>query len=668
MKLLARLLAAGFMACIVFAAAVLAQYTPREVAREQTILEALAKRAPTMVDKFKAATASADQGDYEPAITLYQEVLVKAPDFEPALRRLGMCLADANRRDEGLKMTRRAIELHRTPENLLAHVQVLTMVEGGATRLSSSDIVTAFGLAKEAKQRNTDPTDPTYDLAIARLALVADDLAEFEATVCVLNTKFPKEPETHYYHAISLGGRGDEAGAKRELDQAEALGMPREDVQAIRNALERSKIAAEIPVDTQSFGLGEFAFLGKYLWYGTIVVGIWIAGLLALFAVGKVLSAKTMSLIRTSDPNDMTDGRHAGLRRAYRAVISIAGVYYFISQPVVALLVIVFTFGVVLFFLYIGWLPIKLMILVAFIGLASIFYMIKTLFARPKQEDPGRALTEAEAPGLWSTVREVAATIKTRPVTEIRLTIGTDVAVYERGGIRRRLNDKGERVLILGVAGLNDFPQSAFRAVLAHEYGHFAHRDTAGGDVALRVNEHIFRLAAAMAASGTATVYNLAFQFLRLYHFHFRRITHGATRLQEVMADRVAVYHYGAEAFRKGLTHVIRRELEFTRLADGEIAASRTDQRAIQNLYELKAEEDSVIKELEAQVAAAIAHPTTEDDTHPSPQERFELIAKIRSLPNFPVKGVVWDLFTDREALTAEMNKLIAGLVGARVA
>lgn len=134
------------------------------------------------------------------------------------------------------------------------------------------------------------------------------------------------------------------------------------------------------------------------------------------------------------------------------------------------------------------------------------------------------------------------------------------------------------------------------------------------------------------------------------------------------MADRVAVYHYGAEAFRTGLTHVIRREIEFTSLYDAEINAARADCRVMQNLYELKAEGETHVKELEALVAEAIARPTTEDDTHPSPKERFELAAKIRSLPNFPVRGVVWDLFTDREALTAEMNKLIAGLVGARVA
>lgn len=661
MKYLTRLFVAGFLFCVLGTGVALAQ---RDLARETPYLNALRKVAPTMVDKFTAATTAMDTGKFDEAAKLFQEVLIKAPDFEPALRRLGICLAESGRRDEGLQMSERAVDLHRTPENLLAQATVLTSGNGGTYQPTDADFAKAFALSKEAKQLNTDPTDSSYDIAIAQYSLGVNDLREFEATVIVLNTKFPNEPATHYFHALSLANKGDYDAAERELKQAEALGMDPEPVRQLRDAIAHEKTNPRN--DTPTSGLGEFSFLGKYLYYGAIVIAVWIVGLLGLFVAGKILSARTMNLIRTSDPNDMGDARHAGLRRIYRAVISLAGVYYFISQPVVALLVIIFTCGVVLFFFYIGWLPIKLLAIVAFIGAASVFYMIKTLFVRPQQDDPGRMLTEAEAPALWATVREVAATIKTRPVTEIRLTIGTDVAVYERGGIRQRLRDRGERVLILGVAALNDFQQSAFRAVLAHEYGHFSHRDTAGGDVALRVNLHIIRLAQAMGKSGTATHYNLAFQFLRLYHFLFRRITHGATRLQEVMADRVAVYHYGADAFRTGLTHVIRREIEFGKLADVEINASKVDRRALQNLYELKVETDTLQKELADQVAAAIARPTTEDDTHPSPQERFDLAAKIRSLPNFPVRGVVWDLFTDRESLTAEMNKLIAGLVGAR--
>jgi len=65
---------------------------------------------------------------------------------------------------------------------------------------------------------------------------------------------------------------------------------------------------------------------------------------------------------------------------------------------------------------------------------------------------------------------------------------------------------------------------------------------------------------------------NAAFHFPRVYNFIFRRISHGATRLQEILADRVAAQIYGAPAFEGGLRHVIRRSLEFE-------AAARTEPR-----------------------------------------------------------------------------------------
>ena len=181
----------------------------------------------------------------------------------------------------------------------------------------------------------------------------------------------------------------------------------------------------------------------------------------------------------------------------------------------------------------------------------------------------------------------MAGAVGTRPVDEIRVTPGTDLAVYERGKSADKRQDKATRILILGVGVLNGFTRNAFRAVLAHEYGHFSHRDTAGGEVALRVNKDMVTFAYAMAAAGQAVWYNLAFQFLRAYHFIFRRITHGATRLQEILADRVAVYLYGARAFEEGLTHVIYRDVEFNHLAVREINAANAGRRALQNIYEL---------------------------------------------------------------------------------
>jgi hypothetical protein len=269
-------------------------------------------------------------------------------------------------------------------------------------------------------------------------------------------------------------------------------------------------------------------------------------------------------------------------------------------------------------------------------------------------------LREDEAPGLWALTREVAESVRTRPIDEIRITPGTDLAVYERGSWRERRQDEAQRILILGVGVLNGFSQNAFRAVLAHEYGHFTHRDTAGGDVALRVNADMMKFAHAMAKSGQAVWWNIAFQFLRVYHFIFRRISHGATRLQEVLADRVAVHIYGARAFKEGLGHVVRRAIEFDHLASKEINAAVAARRVVQNLYELpEAASDEVVKTIEAEVSKAINRQTTEDDTHPSPVRRFSLASRIISRNEPPASGTVWELFTSRENLTHEMSALI---------
>ena len=210
--------------------------------------------------------------------------------------------------------------------------------------------------------------------------------------------------------------------------------------------------------------------------------------------------------------------------------------------------------------------------------------------------------------------------------------------------------------MILGIGVLNDFKQNGFRAVLAHEYGHFTHRDTAGGDIALRVNNDMMKFAHAMIVNDQATPWNVAFQFLRIYHFIFRRSSYGATRLQEVLADRVAAFQYGPLAFEEGLTHVVGKSVEFHHLAVKEIEDSVAVRRALQNLYELRVDQNS---DLQQQIEKSLNRETSEDDTHPSPNDRFRLTRKITGANEMPATGMVWDWFNDREALTKEMTSLI---------
>ena len=124
-------------------------------------------------------------------------------------------------------------------------------------------------------------------------------------------------------------------------------------------------------------------------------------------------------------------------------------------------------------------------------------------------------------------------------------------------------------------------------------------------------------------------------------------------RLQEVLADRAAARLYGSQSFEKGLRHVVRRQIEFHHFAGKEIQEAVGSGRALQNLYALEIQSE---KMLEEQIDHAINRPTSEDDTHPSPAERFRLASRV-ICQNAPTSsGSMWDLFTDREAITREMS------------
>lgn len=614
----------------------------RDMAKEQKIWQQLQAVAPKSLDTFKRATEALDSDNYDEAARLYGEVTKAAPGFAPALRRAGLALAHSGKRDEALPLLERAATLERSPENFVSLAQVLGFRADG-TEPPKSERERALALAVEA-DRMSSSEDSSYPALVAQLALELEREAPFRKAVATLEQKFPGDLATHYYGAIDAAVREDWLKAEAEMEKAQALGLPPE--------------AAARFLDS---GVRSRARVWRYVYWVLYAAAAWALGLLLLFVLGKVFSKRTMQTVESADPEELTGERHETLRRWYRSLINVAGFYYYVSLPVVLCLVVLAAAAVFYAFTALGRIPIKLMLLLGFGVLVTVYQMIRSFFVKHEEEDPGRPLREEEAPGLWALAREVAAAVGTRPVDEIRVTPGTDLAVYERGSSADKRQDKATRILILGVGVLNGFGRNAFRAVLAHEYGHFSHRDTAGGEVALRVMRDMVTFAYAMGEAGQAVWYNLAFQFLRAYHFIFRRITHGATRLQEILADRVAVYLYGARAFEEGLTHVIYRDAEFNHLAAREINAASAGRRALRNIYELpEAKGSEAERDVETTFRESLGRATSEDDTHPAPSERFRLAQRVRSKGEPAADGTVWELFADREALTREMSDLVS--------
>ncbi len=113
---------------------------------------------------------------------------------------------------------------------------------------------------------------------------------------------------------------------------------------------------------------------------------------------------------------------------------------------------------------------------------------------------------------------------------------------------------------------------------------------------------------------------------------------------------------YGAAAFEDGLRHVILRSAEFNAVATREINESMAASRALANLYELPVNETA---DIQAAANESLTRVTTEDDTHPCPADRFRYTYRITTQTEPLISGMVWDLFTNREALTAEMTSMV---------
>ena len=394
-----------------------------------------------------------------------------------------------------------------------------------------------------------------------------------------------------------------------------------------------------------------------------LIAAVWFGALLLLLGVGGILSGATLRAARRvpPQPSGQAQGSDAFLRRVYRAVLWLSCAFYWVSIPLVTLTVVAAAGGVIYFFFAVGRLPIKLIILVVIVAAVTLKSIVKSLFVRSTDEDPGLRLDLAGQPRLRALLDEVAARIGTRPVDNVYLTPGTDLAVLERGGMLRQLGGQTERCLILGVGVLDGLDLGAFKAILAHEYGHFSNQDTAGGGFALAVRRSIMTMAVHLAQGGAATWYNPAWWFVRGFHRVFLRISQGASRLQEVLADRWAAFTYGAASFERGLRHVIERSVFFNAHADAALNSAVATRMPVVNLYQFSPAELPGQADLTYEIDEELRRQPTPYDSHPAPLDRFAWAHAVAGPGEVTAeKGAeVWSLFEDRPGLEQLLTRAV---------
>ncbi|MBN1149580.1 MAG: M48 family metalloprotease [Anaerolineales bacterium] len=608
----------------------------RDVEFEQRILARLAEIDPQAVPIFQAATQALDSGDYEAAQQGYAQVLLLAPGFPDAERRLSFIELELENLDAALAHANNAYEAEDTPLNRAALASAM---------LASGDYASGFEALELARSAaDQEPDDEFISLVLLSAGIQAENRDAIRQASLNLERANPQNPLSHFFLGLLAAADGHWEEAERRILHSQELGMPDEQVQ---QALSETGISSQARMHRWA------------RWSGYTLAG-WLVGLAALFLAGILLSRLTLvSAYRPYSPlTYQVRAAERWMRNLYQAVIALTSAYFYLSIPLLILIVVALVGGIFYLFLAIGQIPIKLALLIGLAGLYTLYAVVRSVFTRLPDEQPGRTLAREDAPQLWSLVEQVAQKVETRPVDAIYVSGGTGIAVLERGGVLKKLRGQGERCLVLGLGALPGMTEGQFQTILAHEYGHFSNKDTAGGNFARQVQASIYNMGHGLASSGQANWYNPAWLFVNGFYRIFLRITLGASRLQEILADRYAILAYGARDFVDGLQHVVQQSIRFDFKVNQAIKVSLETGAVLRNLYTLpEVEGEELRQEMEQKIEQALNHPTSAYDSHPSIQERIQLA---RGLPASGSEAgsanPVWDLLPGAAAMQEEMT------------
>lgn len=579
------------------------------------------------------------------ASALYSEVLARVPLFDHALRRKCAAEVRLGHVTDGLKLCRQAIAVRRNAENLSGIALAIVLQHGEISAMHRTEAIAA---ADEAARLG--PRETYVHTARCHVAMRFSDWAKVKESLAQLDSLAPNEAETQAIGAMLAMVEGRFKDADSRIARAEALGAPADMMAALRKHRAESEEAAT-PWLVRAASLFARAAVA------------WAIGLLLLAFAGYLASVVTLR--KLEGDKDPTAGV-SSVRSAYRVIVWIGAAYYYVSLPLVFVLVLGAAGGVTVLCLSIGIIPVKLLLILALFTLGTLWATLRSVFVRVDDTPPGMPIGAREHPRLRALLGEVAKKIGTRDLDEVRLTVGTDLAVTERG---RSLSGNGNRTLILGVGLLDGLRVRELKSLLAHEFGHFRNEDTAGGGLAIRVRRTILMMAVHLARSGAASWWNPAWLFVTGYHKLFLRITQGASRLQEVLADRWAVNAYGSKAFRRGLRHVIRRSIAFDEHVERSVSDATDLRRGWANLYQYRpskpVDDEDVAEKLQEQLETA-ASPY---DSHPAPADRLAAAKELAAEGEPFADGdedEAWSLFDDRESLERKMTEEVRVVLGAR--
>ncbi|MEU4094061.1 M48 family metallopeptidase [Streptomyces sp. NPDC026673] len=174
----------------------------------------------------------------------------------------------------------------------------------------------------------------------------------------------------------------------------------------------------------------------------------------------------------------------------------------------------------------------------------------------------GVRVTADEQPELWARVRRVAEAMETTAPVELWLVAEPMAAVWQSSWVLGLV--PGRRRMVLGIPYLTGLTERQIDAVIAHELGHFARRDTLLAGLAARNRAGLMRVLERYAEDGNGIGHAIGSLFAGYARFCLRT-TQAQARLGELAADRAAARIAGRDTTAAALRRIPLLDAAHTR-------------------------------------------------------------------------------------------------------
>ncbi|MBW3595570.1 MAG: M48 family metalloprotease [Actinobacteria bacterium] len=273
---------------------------------------------------------------------------------------------------------------------------------------------------------------------------------------------------------------------------------------------------------------------------------------------------------------------------------------------------------------------------------------------RSDPEPVGIPIDDSSQPRLMALVKDVASAANANPPDAVYLVPDVNAFVYEDGKLMGLIKTK--RIMGIGLGLLNVLHVDELKAVLAHEYGHFAGGDTRLSGIVYRTRSAIGRTVEHLAKSGT--------WLARIFDWYgrlFLRLTQRMSRQQELDADGLAAGIGGRDAQTQALEKTGQTGPAFNWLIDDYVAPLWHANKRPANFYSgfRQLLQDPTRQEQLRNLAESSRDFEDPYDSHPSLERRIDHLKELPPGPP-PQPTPARDLLSDPERTEQQMTEVVS--------